>query len=51
MRIDEQLDLLWFAPQDLQVTPNNAMKRTSAPVTTFAYAKEPPGDSRRLSRR
>ena len=34
-----------------EMTPNNAMKRTSAPVTSFAYAKESPGDSRRLSRR
>ncbi len=35
----------------MQVTPNNAMKRTSIPVTKFAYATESPGDNRRLSGR
>jgi len=37
--------------QDHQLTPNNAMKRTPLPVTSFACAKEPPGGGRRLSRR
>ena len=30
-------------------SPNNAMKRTPAPVTSFACAKESPDDSRLLS--
>jgi hypothetical protein len=33
------------------MTPNQAMKRTSLPVTFFAYAKKPPGGVGRLSRR
>jgi hypothetical protein len=33
------------------MTPNQAMKQTSLPVTSFTYAKELPGDGRRLSRR
>ena len=32
-------------------TPNKAMKRTSLPVTSFAFAKEPPATVGRLSRR
>ncbi len=34
-----------------ELTPNKAMKRTSLPVTSFAYAKEPPATVGRLSRR
>ena len=33
------------------MTPNKAMKRTSLPVTSFAYAKESPATVGRLSRR
>ena len=33
------------------VTPNKAMKRTSLPVISFAYAKESPATVGRLSRR
>jgi hypothetical protein len=35
----------------MRVTPNQAMKRTSLPVTFPAYAQKPPGGVGRLSRR